>query len=456
MTPDAAAVVVGLVLGGAIGWLAAKTHGGTAMARAHATLQARAASLEMLADELRKQLTQRELEAADLRAAGDTERTRRAQAEAHAEAARRNVEEQRRLLDEARERLADTFKALSTDALRQTNEAFVKLAAAELGRRHDAIDAAMRPLQDTLARYEEQARSLEAARQQAYGGLESQLQQLATSSAVLSEQAGNLVTALRAPQVRGRWGEITLHRVVELAGMVERCDFTEQVTVDGEGGRLRPDMVVHLPGGRHVVVDAKVPLAAYLDAVSAATPEARGAGFVRHAQQVRQHMLALAGREYAAQLPDATDLVVMFIPGEAFFAAAVEADRGLIEDGIDKGIVIATPMTLIALLRAVAFGWNQERLAANAREVSDLGRDLYRRVATFAEHFGGLGAALDKAVAAFNRAVGSLESRVLPAARRFRDLGPAKEDPAIESLAQVDAVPRAAAAEVGLSGADPA
>ncbi|HEU5321882.1 MAG TPA: DNA recombination protein RmuC, partial [Methylomirabilota bacterium] len=264
------------------------------------------------------------------------------------------------------------------------------------------------------------------------------------SSAELQRGADSLVSALRAPHVRGRWGELTLHRVVELAGMAEHCDYAEQVTLGGEEGRQRPDMVVHLPSGRAIVVDAKVPLAAYLDATAARTPEERAAALGRHAQQLRQHMLALAGKEYWAQFPDAPELVVMFIPGDSFVAAAGEVDPGLIEDGMARRVVVATPTTLVALLRAIAYGWRQERLAESAAEISELGRELYKRLCTFLAHFDRIGAALGSATGAFNSAVGSMESRVLPAARRFRELGAAGEE--LKPLAAVDQVPRALAA----------
>ncbi len=441
------ALVVGLALGASTAWLLARRHARAVRQAEVQALQARAAA-ESLVDELRKQLSQRELDLADARAALGAEQARRVEAEARAAAARENLDEQRRWLDEARQRLGDTFRALGAEALRDSGAALVAHARdvidAQLARRQEAMDALVRPLEEALRRYEAQVQALEATRQRAWGSLEEQLQALAQASAALQRETGNLVTALRGAPARGRWGELTLRRVVELAGLVEHCDFEEQVVASGEH-RARPDLVVRLPGGRQIVVDAKVPLAGYLDAIAAASAEERAAALARHAQQVRQHLNDLASRAYWEQFGGAAELVVMFIPGEAFVAAAVQADPALLEDGIARRVVIATPTTLIALLRAIAFGWRQEQLAANAERVSELGRQLYDRLRTLGRHFDELGRALRRATDAFNAAVASMETRVLPAARRFRDLG-AGVGPDIPPLEAVDEQPRTLAA----------
>jgi DNA recombination protein RmuC len=449
--------VIGLGIGAGIAWMMARAHGRTTALMDGQARENRLAAAEAVADELKKQLSQRELEASDLRAALAGEQTQRAQAEARWASSRQNIEEQRHLLDEAQARLGETFKALSVDALRESNSAFLQLAqralAAELEPRHQAMDGLVRPLTEALRRYEDQVRQYEVKGQQAYGSVEKQLEMLASRSAELQRETNNLVTALRAPHVRGRWGEVTLHRVVELAGMTEHCDYLEQVTVEGETGRLRPDMLVRLPNGREVIVDAKVPLVAYLDSLSAATDDDRQASLARHGQQVRHHMNALSVKAYWEEFAKAPAFVVMFIPGESFVAAAAHADPALIEDGMAKGVVIATPTTLIALLHAIAFGWRQEQVAENAERLRKLGSELHDRIQKFAEHLEKVGVALGRATGAFNDAVGSLEHRVLPSARRFRELG-ASAGAEITPMKSIDVQPRSLTAPE-LPGVEP-
>jgi DNA recombination protein RmuC len=284
---------------------------------------------------------------------------------------------------------------------------------------------------------------MEQTRAGAYSELREQVRSLGDAQNLLRTEASNLVRALRAPQVRGRWGEVQLKRVVELAGMAEHCDFTEQHSVDSEDGRLRPDLVVRLPGGRTVVVDAKAPLSAYLEAVEATDEVHRSALLVDHARQVREHVMALSRKSYWEQLRPTPEFVVLFLPGESFFSAALEQDRDLIEAGAERRVILATPTTLISLLKAVSYGWKQETVAANAERVAELGRELHKRVSDLAGHVARLGKHLAGSVESYNAFVGSLESRVLPTARRFRELEAAGAE-IVPEIGPVDSVTRVA------------
>ncbi len=364
----------------------------------------------------------------------------------------------------ARGSLGDSFKALSADALHRNNQAFLQLATATLERfqqgaradleaRERAVDALVQPLRDSLQRVDGALGEMEKSRIASYAGLSEQLRGLVeTQIPMLRGETAALVKALRQPAVRGRWGEMQLHRVVEMAGMLEHCDFLEQPTRVTEERSLRPDLVVRLPGGKQIVIDAKAPLAAYLEAAEAPDDELRQSRLAAHAQQVRDHMVALGRKAYWEQFSPAPEFVVMFLPGEMFFSAALQQDPALIEFGVNEKVIPATPTTLIALLRAVAYGWRQEALAANAEQVAQLGQELFTRIGVLARHWSELGERLGKTVDAYNRSVVTLESRVLVSARRFRDLQAAPPDGEIDTQAPVQLTPRALQAEELLEG----
>ncbi|MEP0846164.1 MAG: DNA recombination protein RmuC [Phycisphaerae bacterium] len=425
---------VGFILGVALSALVAlalwlRARGGAQ--REAAALQARVSGFEAETAALRQQCARHDEETAKLREALAAEQQARVRAETQLAEARRGIDEQRKLLADAELRLKDVFAALAADTLRSNSEQFVRQA-----------EEKVKPLREALERFERQVQELERVRQSAYGRVSEQLETVSKTGQLLQRETSHLVTALRAPQVRGRWGELTLQRVVELAGLVQHCDFETQVSVATDDGRLRPDMIVRLPGERRIVVDAKVSLDAYLDAVAAGDEAARRGALERHARQLREHMKRLADKAYWKQFERTPDFVVMFVPGESFFSAALEQDRTLIEDGIAERVILATPTTLIALLRTVAHGWQQHELLENAERIGHAAEELFKRVKTFADHLEDVGKALTKASESYNRAVSSWESRVVPAGRRVAALHTKLGEAVPAVLPPVEATPR--------------
>lgn len=442
-------ILGGLIVGGVVAWLIAQNRASSA--------EGKAAGLENTISELRSQLQKAGEDFEKLRGRLESEQNTRVKAETQLTETQERLKEERKLLEEAKSKLTETFKSLAGDTLDNTTSSFLKLAKetfekvlteakGDLGQRQEAIQGLVKPLSESLKQFEEHVRSIEKNRQEAYSGLTEQVKSLSTAQQQLQKETGNLVTALRTPKVVGSWGQIALERVVELSGMSEHCDFTKEVSVTTETGRLRPDLIVHLPGERQIVVDAKATFDAYQEAVAAESEDDRKVFLGKHAAQIRAHMVGLANKDYWRQFETTPEFVVMFIPGESFFAAAVDFDRRLLEDAMERRVILATPTTLLALLRAVAYGWRQEQIAKNAQEISELGKQLYERMKTLADHISGIGNGLEKANSAYNSAVGSMESRVLPAARRFKDLGVTQGGTEIPVIKHVETTTRALSA----------
>jgi DNA recombination protein RmuC len=351
-----------------------------------------------------------------------------------------------------KQEMEDRFAKLASSVLKDNSDAFLGLvserfqqhsqaAEEDLKKRHSAIEGLVKPLDEKLGAFDRQIQEIEKARNEAYGAMRQQMAALNLAHRDLGQETRKLVQALRAPKTRGRWGEMQMRQVFEMAGMAEKVDYLLEKGVGTDEGLRRPDAVIRIPGGRSIVVDAKTPLEAYLDALDAETPEAQAQKLGLHAQHIRSHVKLLASKAYQAAIPQTPDFIVMFIPGETFVSAAAEADPGLIEFAFEKKVLIATPTTLMALIKSIAYGWQQEKMAENAVEVQKLARDLYDRLAVFAGHVEKLGRALGQSVDSYNRAVGSLESRILPAARKFETLGVVSAQAQL-SVASVEQEPR--------------
>lgn len=419
----------------------------------HATLteriQARDDKIGSMEERVREQVSQLD----ELQIKYQETKTRCVELEARSEEQQQALNDRIAQLREVDSRLNDAFKALSARALESNNQVFMDLAkttfsklqegaASELDLRKQSIDDLVKPIRESLTRVDDKISSLEKARVGAYEGLVSQVQSLLESQNSLRTETANLAKALRSPTTRGRWGEIQLKRVVELAGMVDHCDFYEQQTTQGEDGNKRPDMVIRLPGDKHVVVDAKAPLGAYLEALDAKDDVTRSERMQAYAGSVKRHIQTLGQKAYWDQFKSAPDFVVLFLPGEQFFSAALEHNPALIELGVNQKVIVATPTTLIALLRAVAFGWRQESMTRHAEEVGQLGRQLYKRMKDLAGNVSDVGRHLRSSVASYNKAVGSLESRVLVTARRFHELKIEGADNQLSPVEPLEIAPR--------------
>ncbi|RUA00870.1 MAG: DNA recombination protein RmuC [Deltaproteobacteria bacterium] len=367
---------------------------------------------------------------------------------------RRHAEEKISLLEDLRAGLTDTYKALAAGVMRENSRAFLDLAGEtfsgymasarkDLDNQRTVMGEVVKPVENALKRYDQQVRAMERSREAAYGSLIQQVAALLKSQNDLQKETGRLARAMRVPHVRGRWGELTLRRTVELAGMTEYCDFTEQTTVQTAGGQFRPDMIVRLPEGRRIIIDAKVPLSAYLDALDAETDEKAEACLATHAKQVQNHILQLAQKSYWAQFDQSPEFVVLFIPGENFFSAALTKNPDLIEIGARHRVIPATPTTLISLLRTIAMGWHHAKASENTHIISELGKELYERLQLMLEHVNHLGKNLERCVGDYNKFVGSLTRRVIVSARKFEDMGiPAKDDHSLPDAGPVDTTPR--------------
>lgn len=441
--------LLGLALGFTLAWFMGKGQTRLRVTEAVTQLETKAGVEAAKAAGFESQLRGLETDLREVEQLLAAERESKAVALTRLEESSKNIDEQKKILESAQEKFKTTFEALSGEALKSNNQAFLDLAKksldgvlqgtkGEIAEKTNEIKSIVGPLEEILKRYDEQVRELEKNRATAYGSLENQIQSLIGTQQLLQKETGSLVSALRTPHIRGQWGQISLKRVVELAGMTEYCDYQEQVSVKVEESRLQPDMIVKLPNQKQVVLDSKVSLHAYMDYIEAADEASRKAALIRHSQQIRKHMNDLSSKSYWSQFPQAPEFVVMFIPGEPFVSAAVENDPSLIEDGVLNRVIIATPTTLISLLRAIAYGWRQEQVTKNTQVIAELGKQLYERFGTFLGHLAKTRNSLEQSIFNFNRTVSSFEGRVMPSLRKFKELGTtgAEDLPSIEPIEQ--------------------
>ncbi|UWQ34918.1 DNA recombination protein RmuC [Leisingera sp. M527] len=400
-----------------------------------------------------KRLPELNDELATLRRTSDNERAARYQAEAQVQALKAEHAARLEELKQMNAQMEHKFAALASGVLKQNSESFLSLvserfqahsktADADLAKRHAAIEGLVKPLDQKLGQFGERIKEIEKARNEAYGAIQTQVKHLADGQAALGGETRKLVQALRAPKTRGRWGEMQLRQVFEMAGMAEHVDYELEKSVGTDDGLRRPDAIVRIPGGKSIVVDAKTPLEGYLDALEAETPDQQQQALLRHSGHVKTHVRQLASKSYQSALGETPDFVVMFIPGETFVSAAVEADPGLIEYAFENKVLIATPTTLMALVKSIAYGWQQEKMAENAIEVQKTAKELYDRLATFSKNLASVGKSLSSSVNNYNKAVGSLEARVLPSARRFEAMGVVANGAELEDPGQVEVEPR--------------
>ncbi|MBI3753279.1 MAG: DNA recombination protein RmuC [Deltaproteobacteria bacterium] len=452
-------LVAGVLIGGIAAWFIAGSRAQSRSLAHIAELQSAKGSAEAIVAELRRQICQKESELTGLRDGLNAERsgkvetaTRLAESYKRLEGADKNIEEQKRLIEAMKAEMVDTFKAHASAALKSSNEDFLKLASEHLGKiladtkgklgEHRAsLDGTIKPLQEMLARYEQQLKDIEEKRHKSFGSLSEQIKALSAMQENLQKETGNLVTALRTPRGSGSWGQMSLRRAAELAGMTAYCDFTEQVSVATDTGRLQPDMLIHLPNGRQIVVDAKAPVDAYLHAVSESSEGARRQAMENYVKNVKGHIDKLGSKAYWDNFPKSPEMVVMYLPGESFFSAAIEQNNELIEYSSSKKVILATPTTFIALLKAVAYGWQQEQVTRNAQEIIGLGKELYDRFSIVMEHFSDIGDKLGKASEAYNKGVASIETRLLPSVRKFKEMGISSPKELI-SAKEIDVTPK--------------